>query len=889
MGKEEVSMKSIAFGISLLAFLGTVSANTDTVWTVSGDGNKAAAYWYSYTFGTGASVDTATVDGYRTANFSAKTSGSSGAGYGFGWEQKEQNGKYVDVSVNLSAYKGACLTYKAKSPVRMDFKQSTITDDNYYGTLLDSSSSFKTVFVPFANLDQDWKSTTPAWNATLQMGVQFSYKNTIAKTYGETNAFTLATLIMGDSCVTYPPELLEPYKSRNADGKIDSTELAESDTLSLELSKIFFDRDGDALKISARIANLVAGSLSLLSDKTEFGLSDTLRLVPKANLNGEALVVLVASDARDSVSYKLVVKTKDTENPPVAVDDSYSVNEDDTLVVPVKSGVLRNDYDIDGTAFEISSHTEPSHGTLSFDKTDGSFSYIPDANYCGLDSWTYTLVDKTELASEPGTVSINVRCINDPPTVTVKDSSIFKILAYEEDFGEMYLQITMDYLEFSDVDGDKLTTGITTDGNILASMDVLGNFYLITFNSVEDFFGTANVTIFATDGQDTAKFSFPVEILPIKDAPKARRDVYTAYEDSVLAVSAEKGVLANDVNPDDSTVALRAFLKTDALHGHVALEEDGSFTYTPDADFFGADSFAYFVVNEIDDTSNVAFVALDVLDMNDPPYVVADTAAFDTLVRNEDFTATIRFKASEVKSWFADPDNDKLYISAASDDGKLSVSLSTSGDLVIKSVRDAFGDAYVTVTAADSVSGSASFRIHVYLVPINDKPVAGFDTVIVMEHSKILVSVDLDTVFSDPDGDTLSYEISSADKNFSATISGSVLTMEYADTTELADGLYRFRIRATDGEGLYADGIIYLDVGGIAKIAPGVVQKISSWKTAILASRGTARLYGLNGRLLWTGNLPLSESEVRNAVSRVGEKTILRVNRASWMLSPERL
>ncbi len=882
-------MKSIAFGISFLACLGTLWANTDTVWTTSGDGNKAAAYWYGYTFGTGASFDTATVDGYRTANFSAMTSGSSGAGYGFGWEQKKQNGKYVDVSVSLSAYKGACLTYKATAPVRMDFKQSTITDDNYYGTLLDSSSTFKTVFVAFANLDQDWMSTTPAWNATLQMGVQFSYKNTMAKTYGETNTFTLAAFIMGDSCVTYPPELLEPYKSRNADGKIDSTELAESDTLSLELSKVFFDQDGDALKISAKISNLVAGSLSLLNDKTEFGLSDTLRLVPKANLNGEALVRLVASDARDSAVYKLIVQTKDSENPPVAADDRYTVDEDDTLVVPVKSGVLLNDYDIDGTAFEISSHTEPTHGTLSFDKTDGSFSYIPDANYCGMDSWTYTLVDRTALASEPGTVSISVRCINDPPTVTVKDSSIFKTLSYEEDFGESNLRIAMDLLEFSDVDGDKLTIDVTTDGNILASLETLGSFYLITFNSVEDFFGTANVSLFATDGQDTAKFSFPVKILAVKDVPKARRDVYTAYEDSVLAVPSEKGVLANDVNPDDSTVALRALLETDALHGHVALEEDGSFAYTPDADFFGADSFAYRVVNEGGDTSNVAFVALDVLDMNDPPYVVADTAAFDTLVRNEDFSVAIRYKSAEVNSWFADPDNDKLYIRASSDDDKLSVSLSASGELTIKSVRNAFGDAYVTVTATDSVSGAASFKIHVYLTPINDKPVAGFDTVIVLEHSDISVSVDLDTVFSDPDGDTLAYKITSADKNFSATVSGSVLTIGYADTTELADGLYRFRIRATDGDGLYADGIIYLDVGGISKIAPGIVQKLSSWKTAILASRGTARLYGLNGRLLWTGRLPLSESEVRDAVSRIGEKTVLRVNRASWTLSPERL
>lgn len=884
-GKEEITtMKSMIFGLFFLAYLGTLWAKTDTVWTVAGNGNKAPAYWHDYTFGIGASVDTATVDGYRTANFSVKTSGSNGAGYGFGWEQ---NSAYKDVPISLSAYKGACLTYKANAPVRMDFKQSTISDDNYYGTLLDSASDFKTVFVAFANLDQDWKSSTPAWNVSSQLGIQFSYKNTIAKTYGATNTFTLAALIMGDSCVTYPPELLEPYKSKNADGKIDSTELAELDTLSLVLSKIFFDRDSDALKISARISNIVAETISLLNPKTEFGLSDTIRFVPKANLNGEALVVLVAKDAKDSAVYKLIVETKDVENPPVAVRDSYMVDEDDTLTVSLKGSILRNDYDIDGTPFDIKSYTKTSHGKLSVDTSDGTFSYIPDANYCGLDSWTYTLIDTTGLESKPGTVSISVKCINDPPTVTVKDSSVFEDISYLEDFGEEFFKVPMEKIQFADVDGDVLAKGVVTDGNINASLEELGSYYMLTFHSVEDFFGISQVTLFATDGKDSAKFTFPVTITPVKDLPKARDDSYEAYEDSVLVVSAKEGVLANDVNPDDSAVLLRATLKSNARHGLVVLEEDGSFTYLPDADFFGADTFTYFVVNDLLDTSNVATVALDVLDMNDPPFVVADTAAFDTLVRNEDFTTAIRFKASEVKTWFTDPDSDKLYFSASSDDGKLNATITTSGDLFIKSVKDSTGDAFVTVRATDSISGTASFKIHVYLTPVNDKPVARRDTIVELKTSGFEVLVDLDTLFTDPDGDSLAYEPLSLNGKIAVNVSGSTLTITPAnDSLELTAGLYLIRIRATDAFGLFADGIIVLDIGGTTKIAPQFAQKMTSWKTAILASRGTARLYGLNGRLLWQGNLPVSESEVRNAASRFGEKTILRINRASWMLSP---
>ena len=879
-------MKSMFLTLVLLSGFGTLFAATDTVWTsANGLGSKAPAYWYGYA--NEATMDSVITADTRILSFTVKTSeessDESNAGYGFIWAQ---SAAYKDSAVSLAAYKGACLTYKATTPVRLDFKQSNISDYNYYGTLLDASADFKKVFVSFADLSQDWKSkTTVAWNVSKQLGMQFSYKNTLASKYGTSSTFTLGALIMGDSCVTYPPELLEPYKTLNTD-RVDSVKLAEADTLKIDLSKVFYDEDGDPLQITAKVSNVTAGSVSILNAQDAYVLSDEIRLVPKANLNGKALLELVASDGTNSASYKLWIETVDAENAPVAVNDSYSVNEDETLEVLAKESVLLNDYDIDGSTFEITSNTEPLHGTLSLNKALGTFTYVPNANYCGMDTWTYTLVDATELAGAPGTVSVAVKCVNDPPTVTVNDSSAIKGLVYEEDFEEEYLTISSSSFVFEDVDGDVLQYGMKTDGNILASVTTLGASFLITFNSVEDFNGTAYATFYATDGKDTAEVKFPIEITPVKDAPKARDDSYEAFEDSTITVLAKDGVLANDVNPDSPTSALSAYLKTDAAHGKVELSVDGSFAYTPDANFFGADSFSYVMLNADGDSSNVALVHLSVKDMNDPPYVVADTAALDTFVRVEDFSSTIRFKAAEVGSWFKDPDGDKLYISAASDDGKLTVSLSTSGDLTIKKVLNAFGDAYVTVTAADSVSGSASLKIHVFLTPVNDKPVAGFDTLVVMKHSEFSVSVDLDTVFSDPDGDTLAYEILSAAGNLTANVEGSVLTVEYADTTELVSGLYRIRIRAKDSAGLYADGTVYLDVGGTAKLAPRFVQKISSWKTVILVSRGTASLYALNGRLLWTGSLPLSESAIQNAVSKASEKVILRIGRSHWTLSP---
>ncbi len=76
-------------------------------------------------------------------------------------------------------------------------------------------------------------------------------------------------------------------------------------------------------------------------------------------------------------------------NPPVAADDAYTVDEDDVL-----SGynVLANDTDIDGDPLTAILENGVAHGTLSL-QTDGTFTYTPDANFHGTDSFTYKAYD----------------------------------------------------------------------------------------------------------------------------------------------------------------------------------------------------------------------------------------------------------------------------------------------------------------------------------------------------------------------------------------------------------------------------------------------------------------------------------------------------------------
>ncbi|MBN1581201.1 MAG: cadherin-like domain-containing protein [Anaerolineae bacterium] len=103
---------------------------------------------------------------------------------------------------------------------------------------------------------------------------------------------------------------------------------------------------------------------------------------------------------------------------------------------------------------------------------------------------------------------------------------------------------------------------------------------------------------------------------------------YTVYAQLVGAPAAEpSGVLYNDTDIDGDP--LTAILIDDVDHGTLVLSADGSFTYTPDQDFFGTDLFTY-VANDGTVDSNEAMVTITVQAIDDVPAVTVDNAAVMT-------------------------------------------------------------------------------------------------------------------------------------------------------------------------------------------------------------------------------------------------------------------
>jgi VCBS repeat-containing protein len=104
---------------------------------------------------------------------------------------------------------------------------------------------------------------------------------------------------------------------------------------------------------------------------------------------------------------------------------------------------------------------------------------------------------------------------------------------------------------------------------------------------------TYSVTATFVDGTVSAySASRSATITPVNDPPVAVPDSYTMLWNGTLNVTGS-GVLANDTDDDSPATSLRAVLNAGPSHGTLTLRPDGSFTYKPDKNFVGTDTFSY--------------------------------------------------------------------------------------------------------------------------------------------------------------------------------------------------------------------------------------------------------------------------------------------------------
>lgn len=198
---------------------------------------------------------------------------------------------------------------------------------------------------------------------------------------------------------------------------------------------------------------------------------------------------------------------------------------------------------------------------------------------------------------------------------------------------------------------------------------------------------TVNIAIVDSTGRSATQ-QVAVTITGINDGPVSSNDSgYSVDEDGALTVTAALGLLANDTDPEGDP--LTALLQSGPAHGLLALASDGSFSYTPDADYFGSDSFSY-KANDGTVNGNLATVAIEVNGVNDAP-VAADKA-----INSAKTTAHV-FNVGDFG--FSDADHDALL--NVKIDG-----LPQFGRLTDDGARVSVGD---SISAADIAAGKLVF------------------------------------------------------------------------------------------------------------------------------------------------------------------------------------
>jgi hypothetical protein len=176
------------------------------------------------------------------------------------------------------------------------------------------------------------------------------------------------------------------------------------------------DSDGDSLSYSV-VTEPTHGSIS--------GTEPNLTYSPGTNYNGQDSLTFKVNDGKsDSAVGTVSINVTPVNDPPTANDDGTTVKEDAPIVT---IDVLANDTDLDNNRFVVMIATQGSDGSVNIN-TDNTLTYIPNRNFCGADTFTYTLSDGKG-GTDTATVKVTVNAVNDAPAITSRPVATTRVWA----------------------------------------------------------------------------------------------------------------------------------------------------------------------------------------------------------------------------------------------------------------------------------------------------------------------------------------------------------------------------------------------------------------------------------------------------------------------------
>nr|OEJ72561.1 hypothetical protein BH720_23960 [Desertifilum tharense IPPAS B-1220] len=496
------------------------------------------------------------------------------------------------------------------------------------------------------------------------------------------------------------------------------------------------DSDPENDPLSAILETAPAnGNLTLNAD-------GSFSYTPNPNFTGSDRFTYRANDGSLNSNLATVTLTVDSVNqPPVANDNSYNVNANSILTVPVATGVLSNDSDPENDPLSAILETAPANGNLTLN-ADGSFSYTPNPNFTGSDRFTYRANDGS-LNSNLATVTLTVDSVNQPP---VANDNSYNVNANSV----LTIPVATGVLSNdTDPENDPLSAILETapaNGNLTLNAD--GSF---SYTPNPNFTGSDRFTYRANDGSLNSNLATVIlTVDSVNQPPVANDNSYSVNANSVLTIPVATGVLSNDTDPENDP--LSAILETAPANGSLTLNADGSFSYTPNPNFTGSDRFTY-RANDGSLNSNLATVTLTVDSVNQPP--VANENEY-TLNQNTVLAVNV---ADGVLSNDTDPENDPLSAILVSNPTNGTLTLNPDGSFTYTPNPDFSGTDSFTYLANDGTNDSNIVTVSLTVNPVaaNTPPTLVLPIADQTANINQPFSLDISGNFTDADGDTLTY------------------------------------------------------------------------------------------------------------------------------------
>ncbi|MBK6726085.1 MAG: tandem-95 repeat protein [Xanthomonadales bacterium] len=403
------------------------------------------------------------------------------------------------------------------------------------------------------------------------------------------------------------------------------------------------------------------------------------------------------------------------DDPPVAVADSPSVAEDSGANTV---DVLLNDTDIDGGAKLVTLVGTAANGTTAIGGGGANVSYAPTANYCGADSFTYTITGGSST-----TVSVTVTCVDDAPTAVADSPSV------AEDSGANTIDVLAND---TDIDaGPKLVTLVGTATN--GTTAIGGGGANVSYAPTGNYCGADSFTYTITGGSSA---TVSVTVTCVDDPPVAVADSPSVAEDSGANTV---DVLLNDTDIDGG--AKLVTLVGTAANGTTAIGGGGAnVSYAPTANYCGADSFTYTITGGSSTTVSVIVSCVD-----DAPTAVADSPS----VAEDSGANTIDVLLNDT-----DIDAGPKLVTA--------VGAATNGTVTNNSTNVGYapnGNYCGADSFSYTITGGSSATVSVTVTCVNDAPTAVGSIATQSATEAVLLSVATASAFNDVDGDTLSYTL----------------------------------------------------------------------------------------------------------------------------------